>query len=248
MKWFKEVFARIWAFWGLITFVVTFILIFPFSMIAYLIPHPYGQRYFMFISRIWMIIWLSLILCPVKIYGWRNFKKGKNYIVVFNHNTFLDVPLSSPFVKGANKTIAKDTFKKIPLFGWFYARGSVLVNRNSEASRSESFMQMQNVLKKGMHMCIYPEGTRNRTDQPLKSFYDGAFKLAVTSQHDILPCIIHGTKDAMPIHKPFYLFPTLLRMQFLPPISTANKSVDDLKKETFNVMLEELQNPLYKKL
>lgn len=100
----------------------------------------------------------------------------------------MDVPLSSPFIPGANKTIAKTSFVKVPVFGFYYMKGAVTHDRKSEKSRKESFEKMKQVLKKGMHMCIYPEGTRNRTNEPLKKFYDGAFKLATdTAQASSLP-------------------------------------------------------------
>ena len=110
MKIIKNVFARIWAVWGLVSFVLTFLIIFLPSMIAYLIKEPAGQRYFIFISRIWMNIWLPLIGCPLTVKGKENFKANTNYVVVFNHNTLLDVPLSAPYVPGGNKTIAKSSF------------------------------------------------------------------------------------------------------------------------------------------
>lgn len=239
----KNIFARIWALWGLITFVITFILIFPFSMIAYLMPEVKGQTYFIAVSKIWMNIWLRLILCPVKISGLDNFKKGETYIVTFNHNALLDPPLSAPYIPGANKTIAKDSFAKVPIFGWFYKRGAVLINRNSEHSRRKSYDEMKKVLRKNMHICIYPEGTRNRTKEPLKKFHDGAFKLAVDAKKDIIPCVLKGTKEALPIDKAFYLLPTKLSMHFLPPVSSSNKTVEQLKNEVFEVMKQEYLIP-----
>ena len=164
----KNIFARIWAFWGLITFVVTFLLIFLPSMIAYALPNPNGQIYFIKVSRIWMNVWLWLVGCPVTITGRENFKPNTSYVVVFNHNALLDVPLSAPYVPGANKTIAKASFAKVPLFGLFYSKGAILVNRKNENSRRKSYEAMKQVLLTGMHMCIYPEGTRNRTKEPLK--------------------------------------------------------------------------------
>jgi len=236
MKILKDIFARIWAFWGLISFIATFLIIFLPSMVAYLIPGKTGQQYFIRVSRVWMWMWLPLIGCPVRIRGLKNFAPGKAYVVLFNHNAFLDVPLSAPFVPGANKTIAKASFAKFPLFGWFYSKGSVLVDRKDERSRSKSFEAMKQVLAAGMHMCIYPEGTRNRTDQPLKKFYDGAFKLAVATGNEIIPCVIHGTKKAMPINRSFYLLPVRLRMQFLPPVPTAGQNVTELKEKIFTIM------------
>ena len=149
-----------------------------------------GQYFFIRVSKLWMNIWLHLVGCPVTVTGKENFKKGENYVVIFNHNAFLDVPLSAPFVPGPNKTIAKDSFAKVPVFGWFYKKGSVLVNRKNEKSRVKSYEAMRSVLLSGMHMCIYPEGTRNRTAQPMKPFYDGAFKLAIDAHKKIIPCVI----------------------------------------------------------
>ena len=234
----KNIFARIWALWGLLCFITTFLIIFLPSMLSYLMKEPGGQYYFIGVSRFWMSCWLFLVGCPVKISGKENFAEGNSYVVLFNHNALLDVPLSAPYVPGANKTIAKASFAKIPLFGWFYSKGSVLVDRKNERSRSKSFDLMKNVLASGMHMCIYPEGTRNRTSEPIKQFYDGAFKLAIAAKKDIIPCVITGTKKAMPINKTFYLLPTRLKMNFLPPVSSENISVKELKDKVHALMTE----------
>jgi 1-acyl-sn-glycerol-3-phosphate acyltransferase len=237
MKIIKNIFARFWALWGLISFVITFLLIFLPSMASHLFKdEKKGQTFFINVSKWWMNVWLILIGCPVKVKGKENFKKNENYIVVFNHNALLDVPLSAPYVPGGNKTIAKDSFAKVPVFGWFYKRGAILINRKDERSRIKSYEDMKKELAKGMHMCIYPEGTRNRTAAPLKQFYDGAFKLATDSKKEIIPCLIIGTKKAMPVNKFFYLFPTPLKMHFLPAVSAENITAKDLKEKVFNIM------------
>ncbi len=239
MKFVQNIFGHIWACWGLITFLISFLVIIIPAMLTHLVKDPKGQDYFIRIARAWMNVWLFVVGCPVTIRGKEHFKKGETYVVVFNHNAFLDVPLSAPYVPGPNKTIAKASFAKIPLFGAFYSKGSVLVDRKDEKSRGKSFDAMKKVLSSGMHMSIYPEGTRNRSDKPIKPFYDGAFRLAVAAQKDIMPCVIRGTKEAMPIHKKFFFLPTRLSMQFLPPVSSANISVEQLKEKVYNIMLEE---------
>ncbi len=242
MNIFKNIFARCWAFWALVSFICTFLIIFIPSMLSYLFKdEKKGQHYFIRVSRWWMRVWLFLVGCPVKVSGKENFEPGKNYVVVFNHNALLDVPLSAPFVPGANKTIAKSSFAKVPLFGSFYKRGAILVNRKDEKSRVKSFEAMKAVLAKGMHMCIYPEGTRNRTGQPLKPFYDGAFKLATESGKEIIPCIIKGTAKAMPIHQSFYLLPTPLKMEFLPPVPSGNITAKELNQKVYQLMLANLE-------
>ncbi len=237
MSVFKNIFARVWAFWGLVSFVVTFLLAFIPSMLSYLYKdEKKGLSFFILVSRRWMQIWLFLVGCQVKVYGKEYFDKRKNYVIVFNHNAFLDVPLSAPFVEGGNKTIAKSTFAKVPIFSWFYKRGGILIDRKNERSRIRGYETMKAYLKKGIHVCIYPEGTRNRTTKPLKDFYDGAFKLAVDSKKEILPCVIIGTKKAMPINKTFYFLPTKLSMYFLPPVPSIDTDSKTLNKNVYEIM------------
>lgn len=236
MRLIKNIFARIWAVWGLISFAATFLLFFLPSMATYCIPNPRGQAIFLRIAAIWMRVWLTLIGCTLKVRGKEHFKKGVAYIVTCNHNSFMDVPLSCPFIPGANRTIAKKSFTKVPIFGWYYAKGSVLVDRKSEQSRRKSFEMMMQTLREGMHMSIYPEGTRNRTNEPLKKFYDGAFKLSVASGAPIIPSVIFNTKKILPPNKPMYLIPGPMEIHFLEPIEPTNLSSDELKDKVFEVM------------
>ncbi|MDO8995322.1 MAG: lysophospholipid acyltransferase family protein [Sediminibacterium sp.] len=238
MNIFKAVFARIWAFWGLLSFIATFLVILIPSLLTALIPDPKGMEYFIKLARIWMNTWLFMIGCPVSVRGKYHFKKGQTYIVTCNHNSLLDIPLSSPFIPGANQTIAKKEFTKVPLFGWYYERGSVIVDRKSDASRRKSFELMKASLEKGFHMCIYPEGTRNRTAAPLKNFYDGAFKLAADSGHSVIPAVILNTKKALPANKFFYLLPHALAIHFLEPIEVNGQSAGVLKEMVYNKMAD----------
>ena len=236
MQIIKNIFGRIWALWGMISFVVTFLLIFIPTMITYLVPDPKGQDIFIKLSRLWMFVWLRMVGCPLKVTGKEYFAKDTAYIVPCNHNSMLDIPISCPFIPGANKTIAKKSFTKVPLFGWFYRKGAVLVDRKNESSRRKSFEEMKKVLSTGMHMSIYPEGTRNRTDEPLKKFHDGAFKLAVSTNTSIIPAVILHSKKALPLNKFFYFIPHKLEMHFLEPVPVAEQTADQLKEKVFEIM------------
>lgn len=238
MKIFKAVFARVWALWGLVSFAATFLIILIPSLLTALIPDPKGMGYFIKLARLWMNTWLFMIGCPVSVKGKFHFKKHQTYIVTCNHNSLLDIPLSSPFIPGANQTIAKKEFTKIPLFGWYYERGSVIVDRKSDASRRKSYELMKAALEKGFHMCIYPEGTRNRTSAPLKQFYDGAFKLAADAGYPIIPAVILNTKKALPANRFFYLMPHSLAIHFLEPIEVNGQSANVLKEIVYNKMAE----------
>jgi 1-acyl-sn-glycerol-3-phosphate acyltransferase len=161
-------------------------------------------------------------------------------VVVCNHNSLMDVPVSVTAVP-PNKTIAKVEMAKIPLFGLIYKRGSVLVDRKSEESRRNSFLKMKAVLEMGLHMCIYPEGTRNKTTEPLQRFHDGAFKLAVETKKPIIPALIFYTSIVLP-RKPFFYWPHKIEMHFLPAVSVEGKTSRELNEEVFMLMKNYLIN------
>src|SRR5664279_2962085 len=234
----KNIFGRIWAAWGALVFILTMLIfLIPFFLFIYFQKEPKKTNRFILYSRTWMDIFLSLIGCPLKISGRKYFQKGKTYIVVSNHNALIDVPVSSPGIPGGNKTIAKAEMAKIPVFGLIYKTGSILVDRKNEKSRRESFAKMREVLEMGLHMCIYPEGTRNTSPEPIKPFHDGAFRLAVSTGNSIIPMVIFNSRKANPPDKGFFLLPVKLYMHFLPEVELKpDESVEQLKSRVFELM------------
>ncbi len=241
MKRFRNIFGHIWAAWGLLVFAITCCIVFIPILLTNLIAEPKGTAIFRSISNVWMRVYLTLIGCRLVVKGKENFKKGETYVVVCNHNSFMDVPLTTPFIPGANRTIAKKSISKVPVFGPIYTRGSVLVERSSDESRRRSYELMRQTLALGLHMVIYPEGTRNRTRDPLKPFYDGAFKLAVESKKQIIPTLLFNTRKVLPADKGFYMEPHRLEMHFLAPIPTEGRSVKEVKEQAFKTMWEYYQ-------
>jgi 1-acyl-sn-glycerol-3-phosphate acyltransferase len=235
---FKEIFGRILAVWALLMFAVTMLLfLIPFLLFSYFKPDPTKTIRFVRFSRVWIGTYFFLVGCSLRVKGKENFKKGETYIVVCNHNSFFDILIISPSIPGGNKTIGKKELAKIPLFNLIYSSGAILVDRSSERSRSESFLQMKQVLKMGLHMCIYPEGTRNRGNEPLKSFHNGAFKLAVDTGKAIIPAIIFNTRQVLPADKAVLFWPQKMEMHFLAPIAVIpEESVESLKKRVFEIM------------
>ena len=104
------------AVWALLIFVITLLLVaLPMWFIG-VYDEPKRTVYFRKISKTWMHVFFFLTGCRLKIKGRENFKPGEKYIVVCNHNSLMDIPVSTPFIPGANKTIAKAGMAKIPLF------------------------------------------------------------------------------------------------------------------------------------
>ncbi|MFI5131545.1 MAG: 1-acyl-sn-glycerol-3-phosphate acyltransferase [Chitinophagales bacterium] len=234
----KNILGRIFAFWALVVFVVTMLIFFIPIWIASMQKEPLRTIRFQQASKVWMRIFFFLTGIRISVKGKEHFKKNEDYIVVCNHNSFMDVPLTTPFIPGANKTIAKIEMAKIPLFGVIYKTGSVLVDRKSEESRKNSYVQMKEVLDMGLHMCIYPEGTRNKTSEPLQRFHNGAFKLAVTTGKSILPAVIFNTAKVLPANKTLFFWPVRIKMHFLEPVPVGSQTLEQLKERVFALMQE----------
>lgn len=235
----KRTLGHCYFFAGMLFFVATMLVVIIPASIALLFPEPRRAKIIHPTYRIWMSVFLPLVGCPVLRKGRRKFVKGQNYVVVVNHNSLVDIPVSTPWIPGPNKTLAKVEMAKTPLFGIIYKAGSILVKRDDDTSRRESFTQMQQTLKQGLHLCLYPEGTRNKSDKPLLPFYDGAFIAAIRAQKPIMPAVIFGTKDILPNKPKFWARPKAIHYHFLDPIPTAGLSMSDrhaLKDKVYQIM------------
>lgn len=86
-------------------------------------------------------------------------------------------------------------------------------------------------------MCIYPEGTRNRTKEPLGEFRDGAFRLAKDTGVNIIPALIFNTKKVLPTDRKFMFRPGKMELHFLPEINSGNfESYNELKSFVHQTM------------
>jgi 1-acyl-sn-glycerol-3-phosphate acyltransferase len=235
MNFLKSILGRLAAVWAIIVFIVTMLIFVAPVGLSVLWPEPKRSRVAYFFWRGWMGSFFIFSGVRRKIVGKENFKKGQNYVVICNHNSMMDPPLSSPAIPGPNKTIAKAEMAKIPVFGIIYKRGAVLVDRKSEESRRSSYLRMREVLEQGLHMCIYPEGTRNKTREPLQRFHDGAFRLALDAKKPLIPALIFNTSKVLP-RKTFFFWPTKVEMHFLPQIEVEGKTAQQLKEEAFQIM------------
>ena len=224
----KKIAGNIYALYILIVFVLTMLVIeIPVWIISKL-PEPQRAKSLHLVFRIWIGAYMLLIFCPVKRRGKQNFKKGENYVVVINHCSLLDIPVSSPWIPGPNKTLGRIEFSKIPLFGLIYETGAIIVDRKSDSSRSSSMRLMLNTLRQGIHLCLYPEGTRNKTNDPIQPFYDGAFLIAIRAQKPVIPALMFNTAKILPMDRKFWARPGTVHFHFLTPIETKGLTLADV--------------------
>ena len=241
MKQVKKILGHIFFAYALLLFAVTMLIVVIPIWLTTLFPEPHRSRLMRGIFKGWMSVYLPLVFCPVIRRCKKHFKKGENYVVVVNHNSLADIPVSSPWIPGPNKTLAKAEMARVPVFGVIYKAGSILVDRKSKNSRAQSFAKMQEALENGIHLCLYPEGTRNKTKEPLQPFFDGAFVSAIKAQKAIIPGLIFNTGTILPHNRKLWAWPKPIHFHFLEPVPTEGltmENLDELKQRIYNLMLE----------
>ena len=142
--------------------------------------------------------------------------------------------------------VGKKELTKIPLFGFFYKRTCIVVDRGDKKSRLRVLGEAQRRLNQGNSICIFPEGgvPGDKTIE-LGFFKDGAFRLAIDHEIPIVPITFHDNKKRFS-YTFFSGSPGIMRTKVHETIPTLNKTQTDkrgLKKQTFDIMLEELRNP-----
>ena len=127
MKLVKNIIARTLAIWALLVFASTMFIFLWFYLLCFIFSDPFKTRYHRRVSQMWMGLFLFLSGCSFRVKGKEVFKGMPNAVVVCNHNSLIDIPISTPFLPRANKTIAKKSFVYVPLFGWIYRFATVIV-------------------------------------------------------------------------------------------------------------------------
>ena len=147
--------------------------------------------------QIWARGLLKLSSVTLQTIGFENIVKDRNYLIVSNHQSQVDIVALSAAIPFKFGWMAKRELFRIPFLGWHMSRmGYVPIDRSSIKSSTSGLMMAANVLKNGASLVIFPEGSRS-VDGKLKPFKDGAFFIAVESQVPILPITIRGTADIL---------------------------------------------------
>ena len=181
---------RIW-FYMLVTLPI--ILFFPFLLISTLHEKWYPQ-FFWLARNLWARPILLGMACPQKIIWEDRMEQGKSYMLVANHTSMLDIMLMLRVSKNPFVFVGKKELVKIPLFGYFYKRVCIMVDREDSRSRTGVYRRAQRRLDQGLSICIFPEGGVPEEHIDLDQFKDGAFKMAIAHGIPIVPMTFYDNK------------------------------------------------------
>ena len=220
---------------------IPIIVMLPFLVISILKEKWYP--YFFIMARIWAKCILFGMGFYYKVTKEQELEAGKSYMLTANHTSMADIMLMLAVIKNPFVFVGKVELVKIPLFGFFYKRTCILVDRNSPKSRHEVFERAQKRINQGMSICIFPEGGVPDESILLDEFKDGAFRLAIDHQLPIIPIVFADNKERFS-YTFFSGSPGKMRVKILKFIETkALKSEDRkvVKEQTRTLILNELQ-------
>ena len=233
---FRKIVQPFYTTYVVITFVLSFLFIFPLILLYSWGKNIAARKKIINITRVWFRLWLWTIGMPLQIIGK---KQSGTYTFIANHTSYIDNVLIVPAIQVHFRPLGKTGMTKIPLFGYFYKQLVILVDRNSDKSRATSMRQMLQHLQKEGSILIFPEGTFNETEKPLKEFYDGAFRLAIIAQISILPMIFPDAADRWSPSAWWKFWPGRNRAVCLDPVPVGGLTIEDvpmLKQQVYTLM------------
>lgn len=163
-------------------------------------------------------------------------------MLVANHTSMLDIMLMLRISRNPFVFVGKKELVKIPLFGFFYKRVCIMVDREDSRSRTGVYRRAQRRLDQGLSICIFPEGGVPEEHIVLDEFKDGAFKMAIAHNIPVVPMTFYDNKKRFS-----FTFlsggPGLIRAKvhsFFETSILGNEDKSTLREEVRNVILSEL--------
>lgn len=168
-------------------------------------------------AHIWSKIWCILLFIKIEVNGRENIDKKTSYVFVSNHQSAFDIFLIYGYLNHNFKWMMKKSLEKIPFVGIACKISKhIMVDRSSASAIQQTMQRAQSILKHGMSLVVFPEGSRT-PDGKIKPFKRGAFSLAADFNLPIVPMTIEGAYQVMSkstfrvkpgkikltIHKPF---------------------------------------------
>jgi len=176
------------------------------------------------------VAWAGVRLVGVKVevLGSEKLDWRRTYIFMCNHVSNLDPPIVIPVMPRRTSVLVKKELFKVPILGWGMRLARLVpVDRQNRETAIASLRYAADVLRSGLNMTIWPEGTRS-PDGRLQPFKKGPFHLAMDSGVPVVPITLVGTHEIWPKGE-FAIRPGTATVIFHEPIDPkAYASQDEL--------------------
>jgi len=158
-----------------------------------------------------------------------------------NHRSIFDVIIVYPETVGPTAFVAKQEIKKVPILNfWMMFMNCQFLDRKDLRKGLKVILKCVDLVKEGFSVTIFPEGTRNKTNEDLQPFRDGSLKIAEKSECPIVPIAINNTEQIFEAHMPFVKTATVV-VEFCDPIYTDGLSREEKKDLSGKIQSEILE-------
>jgi 1-acyl-sn-glycerol-3-phosphate acyltransferase len=242
MKLMVWILRKIYATWCVISFVVPFLLIYPF--LALFTARPAWYRYAHALHRFWSGLQLKLYFIPVTIEKRGRLQARQRYIYTPNHSSYIDIPLLILAIPGFLNFVGKSALNKVPLWGPIFQKLCISVDRRNPVSSARSYIRSKKTLAEGRSLVIFPEGSISEgAGRQMLPFKDGPFKMAIETQTPVVPVSMPFNHIFLPdVDGRFIVRWHPLKMIVHEPIPTAGLTLHDLpflKDKVYNIIQSE---------
>ena len=229
--------------YAVIIFIVVMLIVVPFVVVGSFFGKIKDGNFIYRMCSVWGDAWFLLIGIRHRNLYETPHDRSKQYIFVANHISYLDAPVIVKTLRQPVRVLGKIEMAKVPVFGFIYRNAIVTVDRSNAEKRAKSVRILKSVIRKGISIFIFPEGTFNETHRPVKEFFDGAFRIAIETQTPIKPVLFLDAYSRMHYKSLLSLNPGRSRSVFLEEIPVAGLTAHDLpklKQQVFEAMEKKL--------
>ncbi len=245
MIFFRYPFYIFWRVWFVSWLLLTMVPIFPVLIVVTSSEKLYPA--FFKIARAWAKTLIFVMGFKIVLEEDQVLEKEKSFMFCPNHTSMIDIMVMLSVTKNPFVFVGKKELTKIPIFGYFYKRTCILVDRGDAKSRKAVFDEARRRMSTGLDICIFPEGLVPSDESViLSAFKNGAFRLAIEHQIPIVPITMYDCKKRFS-YTFFSGSPGKLRVKIHHFIKTEGltlKDNDSLKKQTFDIIYNELRADL----
>ena len=242
MRFLKIPFLLIWRVWFYVLMFSTIILMLPFLLILTSDEKYYSTFWKMI--RAWSFVLIYGMGFRLKVDKEQEIERDKSYMFCANHASLLDPWVMVVLSKNPIVFVGKKELVKIPVFGFFYKKTVIMVDRSSEKSRKRVYEMAKKRLKNGTSIAIFPEGLVPTENIVLAPFKNGAFSLSIEHQIPIVPQVYYDCKRLLSWDF-FKGGPGVFRIKQCNFINTdrfTSEDIPKLKEKTFDIIYNELLN------
>lgn len=237
----RKVLGHIGFVWFATMFAGFFVITYPLFFLFLSTPKLYFLANAM--RKVWA--WFSLVL-SFSIPKFTNDNKEKIGPCVFvsNHTSYIDIVAVGLFAPLKYSFMAKAELAKIPLFGIFFRTVDIAVKRESIKNAHQSFVAAGEKIRDGYSIVIFPEGTIWKEAPKMKSFKNGAFKLAIENKVPIVPITFYNNFKILPDER-WEFYPSRVHFKIHRAISTNglnSEDADGLKEKIYSIIENELKS------